>query len=432
MPSSKTATAHLNILKTFRQQVYDRLGPARDALFELSDAVLLTPAVNSFAEFSLSPAFRRRWPSLYEAVQDGRPDRLALLETYLAQMTAEPRPIWMGDHTAWPRPKAKTLRDRTVEHQPTPIPGAKPITVGQGYSTLAWVPEAQGSWALPLLHERIPSSSDPMIAMAHQLAQVVIRSPGRGLGVFDAEYGNARFVQLTALLACDKIVRLRSNLCLYTAPGPYRGRGRPPVHGRKFKFRDARTWGTPSETLQVNDPDLGLVSLQRWDVVHLKKAAAHPLTLIRIECPQARQLRRDRRVVWLGWFGAPAPPVAEWWKVYFRRFAGDHWYRFAKRLLRWTLPRFKTPAQAECWSDLMPFLTWELWLARPVVDEKTLPWQKPMRHLSPGRVRQSLGAIFAQIGTPAQLPKPRGKSPGWPVGRSRHRAERFPIVKKRH
>ncbi|MDW8325138.1 MAG: hypothetical protein RMK99_01120 [Anaerolineales bacterium] len=79
----------------------------------------------------------------------------------------------------------------------------------------------------------------------------------------------------------------------------------------------------------------------------------------------------------------------------------------------------------------MPFLTWELWLARPPVNEKTLPWQKPIRRLSPGRVRQSLGAILASPGTPAQLPQPRGQSPGWPVGRPRQRAERFPIVKKR-
>lgn len=29
--------------------------------------------------------------------------------------------------------------------------GAKPVTVGQGYSTIAIVPETEGSWALPLL-----------------------------------------------------------------------------------------------------------------------------------------------------------------------------------------------------------------------------------------------------------------------------------------
>ena len=199
-----------------------------------------------------------------------------------------------------------------MEHQPTPIPGAKPITLGQGYSTLAWVPEDQGRWALPRLHELIPSTSDPIQTLAQQMAQVCVRLPARGLGLFDAEYGQAGFVQQTAFLACDKLVRLRSNLCLRTARPPDGGRGRPALPGRKFKFRDARTWGTPSETLQLDDPDFGPVSAQRWERLHFRKASAHPRTVIRVEGHAAR-VRRDRRGVWLAWIGAPAPPLSACW-----------------------------------------------------------------------------------------------------------------------
>jgi hypothetical protein len=45
--------------------------------------------------------------------------------------------------------------------------------------------------------------------------------------------------------------------------------------------------------------------------------------------------------------------------------------------LRWTQLSLKTPEQAETWSDLMPLLTWELWLARSLVSDCLLPWQKP-------------------------------------------------------
>ncbi|WZF20144.1 hypothetical protein WKK05_12905 [Nostoc sp. UHCC 0302] len=41
-----------------------------------------------------------------------------------------------------------------------------------------------------------------------------------------------------------------------------------------------------------------------------------------------------------------------------------------------------------------------------------------------------MGGIFAAIGTPAQPPKPRGKSPGWKTGQPRTRRIRYPIVKK--
>jgi hypothetical protein len=184
------------------------------------------------------------------------------------------RPIWVGDQTARPRLEAYTLRDRTIEHQPTAVPGAKPVTVGQGYSTLAWVPESHGSWTLPLLHERIASESSPIQMIVAQLRQVCPRLDGRGLVLLDAEYGCAPFVQASADIPCDKLMRLRSNLCLWTAPPPYPGVGRPAKHGRKFEFRDARTWGTPTATLELDDPDLGHVLVRWWTNLHFLSAAA--------------------------------------------------------------------------------------------------------------------------------------------------------------
>ena len=50
----------------------------------------------------------------------------------------------------------------------------------------------------------------------------------------------------------------------------------------------------------------------------------------------------------------------------------DHWYRFAKQRLHWTLPNLRTPEQSERWSDLMPLMSWQLWLARDLVVENVL------------------------------------------------------------
>ena len=52
-------------LKQFRQGVYTLLGNAKDALFDLMDAVLVTRSVYSFVELSVSPVFRRQWPSTW-------------------------------------------------------------------------------------------------------------------------------------------------------------------------------------------------------------------------------------------------------------------------------------------------------------------------------------------------------------------------------
>lgn len=78
----------------------------------------------------------------------------------------------------------------------------------------------------------------------------------------------------------------------------------------------------------------------------------------------------------------------------------------------------------------MPLMSWELWLARDIVADNPLPWQKSITQLTPGRVAQAFAGVLAAIGTPAQPPKPRGKSPGWPQGELRAHRTRYPVVKK--
>jgi hypothetical protein len=106
------------------------LGNGKDAVCDLIDAVLTTPGVKSFVELSLSPVFRRKWSSVYAALRDSRLPRRKLMRLYIEQMPSEGRPLLAGDHTAWSRPEARTLKDRTIEHQPTQIAGNKPIAVG--------------------------------------------------------------------------------------------------------------------------------------------------------------------------------------------------------------------------------------------------------------------------------------------------------------
>jgi hypothetical protein len=92
--------------------------------------------------------------------------------------------------------------------------------------------------------------------------------------------------------------------------------------------------------------------------------------------------------------------------------------RFLKQRLHWTLPKLSTPKQCVGeaspkglrWSDLMPMITWELWLARDIVADNPLPWQKSIDKLTPVRVAQAMGIILEGIGTPARSPKSRGKS----------------------
>lgn len=419
-------------LTTFRKRAYRLLGNGRDSLFDLMDAVLTSRRVYSFADLSLSPVFRRSWSSVYKVLERGEPPRQKLMHLYRDHLPVSETSqlVLAGDHTAWSRLWSPTLKERTYEHAPAPEPGSKPVTVGQGYSSLVCLPDQPGSWVLPLLHERITSFETPIEKAALQLKQVCESLSYRPLSLWDSEYGCASFVISTAEIACDKLMRLRPNRVLYGPPKPYAGQGRPSKHGRKFTLKDPDSWWSPDETIEVDDdPKLGKLWVQRWTNVHFKKAPDHPLELILVQ-------RLDQtghpthQPLWLIWTGQNRPPLNTLWSLYLKRFCIEHWYRFIRQRLHWDLPHLGTAEQTETWSALIPLMSWQLWLARHHTLDAPLPWQRPLANKTPGRVANGFAALLVTIGTPARPPKPRGKSPGWPTGKLRTPRKRFPTVRK--
>lgn len=376
-------------LKEFRQAAYELLVKAKDATFELMDAVMTMRNASCLAEFALSPLFTRQWSSAYEAIQDSRPDRKKLMILYIKQLEQEvpatEHVLVAIDHTAWGRPDAKTLKDRTYQYQAG-------VIVGQGYSTIAWIPEAQGSWALPLLHERISSAEAPIQKAAAQLQQVCKQTKKPVLAVLDREYGNASWVLAQADIRADCLMRVRRNACFWSAPPAYSGRGRPRKHGEKMKLNDPTTWAKASELLEIEaHPRLGQVRVSQWKDLHFYRAAGHLVNLILVERMKPMSNGQPFPPLWLAWVGDRTLPLATVWLKYLRRFGVDHWYRFAKQRLHWTLPNLRTPTQCERWSDLMPLMSWQLWLARDLVVENRLPWQSAPIDLTPGRVAHWAG-----------------------------------------
>ncbi len=94
--------------RKFRQETYVMLGKAKDATFELMDTVMTTRKLSCLAECSLSPLFRRKWSSTYEALQDNRPNRNKLMKRYIEEIPTSEYILLGIDHTAWVRRGAKT------------------------------------------------------------------------------------------------------------------------------------------------------------------------------------------------------------------------------------------------------------------------------------------------------------------------------------
>jgi hypothetical protein len=76
--------------------------------FELMDAVMTTRHASSLAEFSLSPMFRRQYPSTYEALEDSRPSRNPLMKLYISNIPIQKYIVLAIDHSPWGRPDAQS------------------------------------------------------------------------------------------------------------------------------------------------------------------------------------------------------------------------------------------------------------------------------------------------------------------------------------
>ena len=72
--------------------------------------------------------------------------------------------------------------------------------------------------------------------------------------------------------------------------------------------------------------------------------------------------------LWLAWVGEEMPALSEVWRLYLRRFAVDHWYRFARATPSLDSPQTEYPWHSVSSGAIVkPMITWELWLARDIV-----------------------------------------------------------------
>ncbi len=123
-------------------------------------------------------------------------------------------------------------------------------------------------------------------------------------------------------------------------------------------------------------------------------------------------------------------PLSSVCSGYKRRYSQEHGYRLDKQALLWRTPRLRTPEQFERWTDVVACVHNQLVLARDLGQAWFRPWEKRTAAVTPQQVRRAMPQIVAQLGTPAQPPKPRGKSPGRASGTQIRPAPRYEVVRK--
>jgi hypothetical protein len=443
--------AALARLHTFRASLHACCPRRADALVDLADALLSAQGpVWSLPQLSLEPAHRRGWGSTYAALACGRIDPERLRDLLAGFLPAADPLVFAVDVTTWPRCDAECSPERGLYYHPSRHSAGQPIVAGWAFQWICQLGFTRDSWTAPVDAARLHPLEDTDQTAAGQVRALLGRLPAGGplpWLVFDAGYDSAQLTLDLAGLPVVVLVRLRSDRCFYADPPPRPpgAAGRPRRHGAKFNCADPTTWPAPTATLATSDDQYGTVTVQAWAGLHPKQqrhpghgsGGPRPIvrgTILRVQVQRIPARTRPPKVLWLWWAG-PAGVQLDLdlaWRAYTRRFDLEHTVRFAKQTLGWTTPRLRHPAQADRWTWLVLAAYTQLRLARQLVAEQRLPWERPrpQPRLSPYRVRRGFPRLLCALGSPATAPKPAGRSPGRPKGSRSGPAARYPAIKK--
>jgi hypothetical protein len=437
-------------LTEFRQSLHRCLTGWGDALFELTDAVLCSPApVGSVPALSLEPVFRRSHGSVYKALARGNLDAERLRRLLVENRPAGWPNVFAVDASTWDRCDAETSPERGFYYSASKHSAGQPIVAGWSYQWITQLDWAPDSWTAPLDATRIAPSADPTTATIEQVQRLVGLLGDDGevpMFVFDAGYDPIALGAGLADVRAQVLVRISSGRVFHPDPVPRTTGtlGRPRRHGARFALSEPTTWPEPHTTFVTHDTRYGDVRVQAWSGMHPKLhgrgrwagAGAPPIvrgTVIRVEVEHLpKPTARAVKTLWLWRSGPGEADLDLCWRAYLRRFDIEHTYRFAKNTLGWTTPALRTPEQADRWTWLVIAAYTQLRLARGLVDDMRLPWERPRdpTQLTPSRVRRGFRRLRAIIGTPAGPPKSATPGPGRPKGTRRPPRTRHPAVKK--
>jgi hypothetical protein len=439
----------LTTLRSLRDELYAGFGRRGDALFDLMDALLTARTIPSVVHLSVEAAHRRGWGSLDAALRWGSLDAEALRTLLARHPLADGQRVYAIDVSVWPRCDAETSPGRGFYYHPSRHSNGKPIVAGWADQWLAQLGFARASWTAPLDVQRVHPSQDVHDVAIKQIKACVGRLPASEPTVprfvFDAGYDPVKLALGLADTRAAILVRLRRDRCFSADadPAAYVGNGRPRRHGAKFACQDPTTWPVPTADDATDDPLYGHVRVRAWAGLHaitkthdtVGSRQPRPIvrgTVLRVEVAQLPRQTRQPRQLWLFWYGPGEPDLRLIWQAYVRRFDVEHTLRFFKQTLHWTVPQIRLPEQADLGTWLVLLAYTHLRLARPWVHDQRLPWEQRLQadKLTPTRVRRAFSAVRSLLGTPANAPKPCGRSPGRPRGRRSGPAPLCPVLKK--
>ncbi len=335
-------------LQGFRSSFHRCLAPWGDALFELCDALLCSPApVGSVPSLSLEPEFRRSHGSLYKALAGGDVDAAGFARTLGRAPSSSVAPGLRGRCLDLGSLRRRVQPRRGFHYSASKHSAGQPIVAGWSYQWISQLNWDSDSWTAPLDALRITPSMDAPTATLEQVQGLVDLLGDDGdipLFVFDAGYDGIALGHGLADTRADVLVRIASTRVFHPDPAPRTSgtRGRPRRHGPRFELSDEKTWPVPDAELLAHNHRYGKVMVTAWHGLHprlhgrgrWRDCDEPPIvkgSVIRVEVEHLpKPTGRIKKTLWLWWSGTGEPDLDLCWRAYLRRFDIEHTFRFVK------------------------------------------------------------------------------------------------------
>lgn len=457
--------------QSFRNRLFQLFHYRSGATMDLIDTVSAETSADSIVKLSLSELFRRKYSSLTDVlsclfrtnlktastIEERREETLKVTQLLAEESASSSRKgefaLFAIDCTANPRIYANKVDDRSIVHAPNHVPGQKPITSGHEYSVLVHLPnqteDRELHWVVPLSVRRVEShQSGPQVGFA-QLEEISNQTVFKNhfcVNVSDAAYSTKSWaIGVNKWPHVVQIARIRGNRKLYRMPtaNSTTRRGRPQIYGEELLLN------CPSQ------PDLEEITttttrkgrecqvlLQRWNDVIMQgskeeRTHEYPFDLLRVIVTDKKGKPVYRRPLWVIIVGVRRRDVKsrDAYISYGRRYDIEHFFRFGKQRLGLVNSQTCETHHEEGWHWIGLLAYTMLYHARQLTQPVAYPWEKRNVHViattqRPSQVQRDYKRIIRGIGTPAPIPKPRGKSPGRLMGcKSGERPDR-PLIRK--
>ena len=417
----------METLKQFLESVYTSILKRRDSYLELGIALATTEHFASVVSLSESPLYRRKFSSVYETLKQVEVDEAALLRANLALLRAECSElegfeVYSGDSTFIKRAEANTLEGRVMKRLST----GELVFGHETYWTMRLSAESS-SWAGVALVERMKASDTVTSKASEQMKLLDAASPEPKLLVMDAGHGMDVLKAYQSCTHTNVIMRLKTGQVFYRQTGAYQGRGRPPLHGERFKLGEV---SEPDEQHSIAFKGKKL-RISTWRNLHYAKYSAIHGVVLKLEFLDDAGKPMFEKPIWL--FSTALEANCETLaRAYLWRSSHELSFRFMKQ--QFGLNSNNSPELNTCehWYQLVALAMNLLLAARNQLQPQVPAWypQAATKPISQRQAQKQALSFFLKVDTPSLAPRPAGKAHGRAKGYYPPPRQRHPIVRK--